>query len=157
MCIQLIPRDKPWDAKSCVRGYTPCQCFWLPVPDCPAELLALLTRSLSSVWWVICRFQNEFLLFLRSYFMAGISEFKHWFLNESISKLSTFEVLLVNIGSYLFTQPFCNIFVLPWWTSSIISERQWVRLWNVYHWASSVFRKCKDENIFPQILFYIYS
>lgn len=153
MCVQLIPKDKSLEAESWVRGYTVCQCFWFPVPNCPVEMLVLFTHTLSSVSLIICMFQNEFLLFLRSYFMA----LENLSIGSWMKALANvFEVLLVNvIWSFIFTQPFCSILHCLDEPVLLLVEDSG-RDSNVYHRASSVFRSCMYENIFPQILFRIY-
>ena len=69
----IIPKDKSLEAESWVRGHALWKCLWYSVPNCPIEMLGLFTHSLSSVWLVICMFQDEFLIFLRHCFVTLVN------------------------------------------------------------------------------------
>lgn len=111
MCVSLIPKDKFLEAESWVKGHTLCKCFWYPVPNHPVWILGLFIHSLSSVWLLICMFQNEVLIFLRSCFMALVNLSVEFF-NESISKLDVWLVNIIwNSLHTTFLQHFCTALI----------------------------------------------
>lgn len=83
MSVSLITKDKFLIAESWVEGHTLCKCFWYPMPNRPIRILDLFIHSLSSVWLLICMFQNEFLIFLRSCFMALVNLSVGFFLTKA--------------------------------------------------------------------------